>query len=366
MDKSNIQLEKHLAERIKELSCLYKISQASHQFANSAEDIPIEQQLKEIANIIPEGFQHEENLLVHISVPERGINIGKAFEDDRENLRFQSKVMTLECSYKNSKFSFLKEEYPLVEKIGQELNALLFRKEQKEKDLLLQKKLQREDRLNVLTELTAGIAHELNTPLGNILGYAELLKKAEVDKNKQKDLDKIVSSALQAREIVKKLMYFSCEIPTNFNLVDVQHLLNETLELLLIQLQEKQLTIEKEFNAKDCFVYGDAVQLTQVFLNLLINAIQASKVGSKINVNCKGKQDHIEVTFQDFGEGISATNKAKLFQPFFTTKKNGTGLGLAVAHGIITAHKAKIEVQSKPNNGTIFKLIFPTTKAKKI
>src|SRR5690606_5251066 len=107
------------------------------------------------------------------------------------------------------------------------------------------KKFITHDRLSLLSEITAGIAHELNTPLGNILGYAELLLKKDSDQQNRNDLKKIIRSSKLARDIVKKLMFFSCEIPSQFKRLDLNKILLENLDLLSIQLNEKNIKVEK-------------------------------------------------------------------------------------------------------------------------
>ena len=362
-------VSKRLEERVKELTCLYALSKITQQT-----ELPLNEQLKKICNHIPKGFLFPDDLIVVLTIDDNPIcenlqtiqlkHVSPIFVEGRE--RGNLSVGYPDATNSSNPFYFLAEEEQLLEKINLEITQLIARKEQIEREKVLQEKLHKEDRFNVLVELTAGIAHELNTPLGNILGYAELIKNEVPNKVVQTDAEKIIRSALNAREIVKKLMYFSCEMPSNFNLIQLNEIITEAIDLLKIQLDEAKFKVTLNLDEKLPLIKGDQLQLTQVFLNLILNAISAATDNPSISITSKSNAENISVSITDKGVGIPADQLGKIFQPFYTTKKTGTGLGLAVVHGIIQGHKGIIFVDVKKQGETTFTMTFPCVKDKTI
>lgn len=357
-EDNNISLSKRLEERVKELTCLYELSKVVQQL-----ELGLDYQLERIIEIIPKGWQYPDNLGVHISYDGNQLGSNLTAVGLRELIcANQQEVGEIKVGYSNlpdEKNSFLKEEQQLLSQIAIEIGNLLSRHQQIENEKLLVEQMKRDDRLHILAELTAGVAHELNTPLGNILGYAEILKKSIEDKNKRNDAQKIVASALSAREIVKKLMYFSCEMPSNFKPLDINKVIKDTCDLLSLQLKQSNKQIEQKLDLESLMINGDGMQLSQVFINLILNAKDAIAANEKIFISTKDLNDFVEVKITDEGHGILESDLENIFKPFFTTKKHGTGLGLSVAHGIIQSHKGKIEVKSKMDSGTQFIITLP-------
>lgn len=348
-----------LNERVKELTCLYALSKITVDLSK-----PFEDRMNQFLKIIPTGWQHPEKLNVYIEIGELKFgskiapNKGQYSPIEVEN----KKRGIIRVSYPENleqNIGYLVEEQQLLNQIANEIGLLKFRYEQKEKERILNEKLRTEDRLHVLAEVTAGVAHELNTPLGNILGFAELLKKSLVNKQHLEDLDRIITSTLNAREIVKKLMFFSCEMPSNFKLINVNDVIKSSIQLLKLQLKEKNITLIENLDNKIPTTKGDEVQLIQVFLNLILNAIAASDEGSELEISTNYSKNYIRIEFKDFGKGIPTNLKDKIFQPFYTTKTSGTGLGLAVAHGIVQGHNGKIDFDSVEGQGTTFNVMIP-------
>lgn len=356
------ELSDHLKERVKELSCLYEISKVSNLDHQS-----LEEKVLEIKKIIPKGFQYPEELRVNILLGDE-LNNQKEYSPSLSSSIKSDGIEKGEIIVyykthpkKNILHSFLNEEQQLLNQISKELGTLIARYEQKERESLLQKKIQHSDRLAVLGELTAGIAHELNTPLGNILGYAELLKKSDLDSKHQSDVQRIFKSAITAREIVKKLMYFSCEMPAQYELHDLNALINEALDLLKIQLRDHSISVIRNFESDLPKIRIDNIQITQVLFNLILNAIAAMPKGGELNISTQRVNKSIEIRIKDTGKGITEKNLSKIFQPFFTTKDGGTGLGLSVVHGIIQSHRGAIVVNSEVNKGTEFAIQLQTS-----
>lgn len=363
---NSIELNSKLNERVKELSCLYALSELF-----SEQDQGFEHVFEQAIKVIPTGWQLPQKLNVYLNVDQFEVGQQPAKNEGQQALIcIEGKDRgVLKVWYPNDavkKIGYLKEEQALLNQIARQIGTFYLRIEQKEKEKLVQERMKNEDRLNILAELTAGVAHELNTPLGNILGYAELLKKAVTNKAHQKDLDKIIKSALNAREIVKKLMYFSCEMPTQFNYVDIEEIIKSSIDLLKLRLQEKNIRVKYQREAilnqapnMLRKVRGDELQLSQVFINLIMNAANASPKGSTIYISSRTTAETLNISIIDQGEGIRQHDLQRIFQPFFTTRKGGTGLGLPVVHGIIQNHGGKIKVESEWTKGSVFTIELP-------
>lgn len=365
------QVLSQLSERVKELSALYFISNLAN---DDTKDIPTK--LQEIVDRIPESWQYPEQTVAQLHLDE---------------MRFQSRIFEPDVSYVHQKQpisihgeprghvmihylegaeahpSFLEEEYLLLKAIAQEIGGMVSRNEHRKRESEYLEQLLQKDRLKILGELTAGIAHELNTPLGNIIGFTEFAKKQSNKDELQSDLDKVLNSAIYAREVVKKLMFFSCRMPQNKQIVNLYELMHEVRTLLRVRLQEEalEIIIEPEQPTK-LELEADSIQITQLLFNLLLNAIHASDKGSVIHLLAFEQAGWVYLKIKDQGYGIPDEFQNRIFEPFFTTKDTGegTGLGLSVVHGIVQAHGGRIEVSSKPNFGTTFTVKLPVCRKK--
>ena len=229
----------------------------------------------------------------------------------------------------------------------------------------LEETLQQSEKLSSIGLLAAGVAHEVNTPLTGVSSYTQMLlgMVPETDP-KHALLQKMQRQTDRASNIVGNLLNFS---RTGSALesaeVDVNKLLDDTLQLLEPQMRKSNIEIVKNYSPVPAKIFGNAGKLQQVFTNLILNARDAMIGGGTITLNTKANGDnaiHIDVT--DTGEGIPAENLTKIFDPFFTTKGvgNGTGLGLAVTYGIVQEHGGTIEARSD-GFGSTFLLSFPAT-----
>lgn len=349
-----------LNERVKELKCLYDISKICQHYNQS-----LSETFDQILNAIPQGWQYPQELNTYLIFNDdvfgkKPIKKPALFASNNIIINEENRG-ELVVYYKNNKYPFLAEEQPLLDKIGIEIATFIERFEQREKEKMMAEKMRYNDRLTVLGELTAGIAHELNTPLGNILGYAELLKKSEVNPEKKADAQKIITSAKNAREIVKRLMYFSCEMPQQFGLANINEQIEENIGLLQKQLMDNQVNLKLNLADNIPLVRLDKLQFSQLLFNLVLNAINAMDKKGEIHITTKLNSNNILLIIKDNGSGINEENKSKIFQPFFTTKPKGegTGLGLAVVHGIVQNHKGTINLNSIINKGTEFTITFP-------
>src|SRR5690606_17732094 len=256
---------------------------------------------------------------------------------------------------------FMPEEARLLKKTAHEIGLLIEKKRNKEKEELLQRSIERNDRLTILGEITAGIAHELNTPLGNILGFAELIaEKTKVDQVRE-DSKKIIDAAIFSREVVKKLMFFACEMPQQMESKAFTPIISEALKLLGPSFKKADIEYVLTVEDEEIRFQFDSIQLTQVLFNILINAIYVSPAHSSIHIRIYKKEEHAYLEISDEGPGIPDENKTKIFEPFFSTKPlgEGSGLGLSVVHGIIKGHRGEIKCFDNKPTGTIFQIMLP-------
>lgn len=221
--------------------------------------------------------------------------------------------------------------------------------------------------------LAAGIAHEVNNPLGFLISNLESLKDyaralakiVPLDNPKNKtileDLSAIsaesLEGALRIKKIVSDLRTFSKQSESAVNLVDINQILESTLSIVWNEIKFK-IAVVKDYQAKTQ-VFADSTQLSQVFLNLLINASQAIPEKGTVTLSTSEDTDNVYIKISDTGPGIAPDVLPKIFDPFFSTKKTGSGLGLSVSYNIIKSHKGQIKAESTLGKGTTFTISLP-------
>jgi len=220
------------------------------------------------------------------------------------------------------------------------------------------------ERLASLGRLSAGLAHEINNPLGLILGYTQLmLKEAKPGDQFHEDLKMVEKHARNCKKIVEDLLKFSRSTETAKIPADVNDLVNEALSLVERRFETEKIFIVKKLAPAIPRVSVDPKKIKQVFMNILTNAEQA--IGGEGATTVATRHDRasrrILVSFKDTGAGIAPEIMRKIFDPFFTTKPTGTGtgLGLAVSYGIIRDHAGEIRVKSTPGKGSTFTILLP-------
>jgi two-component system NtrC family sensor kinase len=232
--------------------------------------------------------------------------------------------------------------------------------------LELESQLSQAEKMSSIGLLAAGVAHEVNTPLAVISSYAQLLaKQLHGDDKRSAILEKIAQQTFRASEIVNSLLNFSRTSGSEFQLVDLNKVVQDTLTLLEHQLKIGRVQIAKELYSELPPIMGNSGKLQQVFLNLFLNAKDAMPDGGTLQVST-ANGDGVRVMISDTGSGIAPEHIQRIYDPFFTTKikpgegqRRGTGLGLSVSYGIIQEHAGKIQVSSRPGQGTTFVLEFP-------
>jgi len=224
------------------------------------------------------------------------------------------------------------------------------------------------DRLESLGRLSAGLAHEINNPLGLILGYTQLmLKEAKPGDRFHEDLKMVEKHARNCKIIVEDLLRFSGAVKTSKTLSDLNELVKEAVSVVQSRFGTKKLLIVKKLARSLPGASVDREKIKQVFVNILTNAGQALEGKGKITVStsCDERGGRIVVCISDTGSGIAPEIIEKVFDPFFTTRSTGRGrgLGLAVSYGIIRNHGGEINVKSPSGKGSTFTVLLPFCKA---
>ncbi len=227
----------------------------------------------------------------------------------------------------------------------------------------LEQQLTQTERLASIGKLAAGVAHEINNPLTNIMLASEKLVQMDFKKEVQEKLDIIMRNVNAAATIARNLLIFSRKTSPVLAETDIVEVISSSLELLSFRMKNVKLSVDLEGIPK---IYVDAGQMQQVFTNILINAIQAMPQGGELRIYCKKTDDHLQLNFEDTGAGIPEEHLDRIFDPFYTTKEigSGTGLGLSICYGIVKAHNGDIRIDSKVGEGT--KVIITLPFAKKI
>ena len=220
------------------------------------------------------------------------------------------------------------------------------------------------EKLRSLGEMAAGVAHEINNPLGGILIYASLLLEGLApDDAQREDLGRIVQEATRCQEIVKSLLEFARQSGPKKELIDVNRAITDGLHFLENQATFHNIEIIKELAPSLPPLLGNAGQLKQVFLNIMINAADAMHARGALTIKTflSGNGNKVVIEFTDTGGGIPQDILPRIFDPFFTTKKvgEGTGLGLSMSYGIVKEHKGDIEVYTVLGSGTTFRVLLP-------
>lgn len=227
------------------------------------------------------------------------------------------------------------------------------------------------EKMASLGKLAAGIAHEINNPLGGILIYASLMMEdLPEDDPKRADLARIVQEAGRCKEIVKSLLEFARQTEPKKEPTDINRAIQDGLFFLVNQALFHNIRIIKELDPSLPLVHGNASQLKQVFMNIIVNAAEAMHGNGTLTIKTSFSSDENKVTieFTDTGEGIPEENLSRIFDPFFTTKDvgKGTGLGLATSFGIIEEHGGRINVKSKVGEGATFSIELPVHLEKSV
>ena len=359
-------VEAALRERVKELSCLYEIAQIA-----ACPDITLEDILQGIVEFLPPAWQYPEITLARIILDGRAYTTPGFRErpwKQRANIvvsgvpRGAVEVIYTQEKPEFHEGPFLKEERNLIDGVAKQVALILEHKQAEKEKMKLQDQLMHADRLAAIGLLAAGVAHELNEPLGNILGFSQLVKKCEgLPRQAKEDIEKIEGASLHAREIIRKLLTFARQMPAQKKSVNLNKVIDEGLYFFDARCAKAGIEIVRSFSPDLPEITVDPVQLNQVLVNLVANALHEMRQGGTLTVQTRASDSHVLLIVEDTGPGMSEQVLKRIFTPFFTTKDvgKGTGLGLSVVHGIVTSHGGEIKVASKVGRGTKFEIRLP-------
>ena len=364
INQQRIQVE--LRKRVKELTCLYNIAKVAAQ-----QNLSLNVILQNIVELLPPGWLYPEIAQSRIIYGNKTFST-PGFKDLNSKLSADIIVNNQVCGrieliYLEEKPEidegpFLHEERNLINAIARELGIIIEKRKAQKEKLMLQEQLKHADRLATIGQLAAGVAHELNEPLGSILGFAQLSKKCPgLPEMVESDLRKIENASLYAREVIRKLLVFARQTPSKKIFTNLNDVVKDCVDLLSVRMVKENIRFKPSLMPDLPDIQADRSQLNQVLVNLIVNSMQAMPEGGIMNISTSVSGDKALLIVEDSGVGIESEIINQIFLPFFTTKgeNQGTGLGLAVVHGIITAHDGNIKVTSEVNKGTKFEISFP-------
>jgi two-component system, NtrC family, sensor histidine kinase PilS len=225
--------------------------------------------------------------------------------------------------------------------------------------VVLQDQLRQKEKLAAVGQLAAGIAHEIRNPLAGISGSIQLLSQDKSDPDEQKLMKIILKEIDRLNNLITEFLDYSKPDQIPDQIVDLSVVLEEVINNIQLGSKEySEIKIESELIKS--IVYGFSDKLKQAFLNICVNALQAmnQKEDARLVIKIESAQNKIVISIKDNGIGMSDTVKQRIFEPFYTTKSKGTGLGMAITHKILEAHKADIQIISEQGQGTEFRIFF--------
>lgn len=366
-DDAQCQMECDLAENNKILKCQYKIAQIAVEDWRSFDTA-----LQAIIELVPHGFDCPEEMAAAIHLIDTTFQT-QGFRSSKnrygKDVVVDGKVCgSVEVGHLKADKEPLKDwiaysprQKELIETAARKVSFIIERKEAEEKKQKLEDQLRHADRLATIGQLAAGIAHELNNPLGDILGFAQLASnQQDLPEQVYQDLYRIVKSTLYAREVIKKILLFSRQSVPHEGKVNLNNLIKEWVDFFTFRCKKSAIEMDLQMDQNLPDFKGDASQINQVIVNLVVNAIHAMPDGGKLTISTADANNGISLEVRDTGIGIGEDIKDKVFLPFFTTKDvdQGTGLGLSVVYGIVQEHGGVIALTSRVGEGTSFKIKF--------
>jgi len=231
-----------------------------------------------------------------------------------------------------------------------------------------QTQLVRSEKLSATGQLVSGVAHELNNPLAVVIGFAQHLTRIADDDAIKHACSRIYEQAKRCSRTLDHLLTFAREYAPEWKLVNVNDVINATLELFTYKLRVRDIEVDVELDRELPLTGADPHKLQQVFVNIVTNAYQSMTEagdGGRLTVRTMQHNDSIRVVFADTGSGIPSENLSQVFDPFFTTKDvgEGTGLGLSISYGVIKEHGGEVTVESEPGEGATFTIDLPIQQA---
>ena len=354
-------------ERIKELECLYAIVEIA-----STTSATLQEMLQRIADMLPTAWRVPEHARSKIVLD--GLEMHGGGRRLPDGARQEAAIVvrgatrgTVAVGYSRAQVrrhgsAFLDDEQRLLNEVARQIARIVERKEDQEAHEALQEQLRHADRLATVGRLASGVAHELNEPLGSILGFTQLIEKTpRMPRSALADLAKVRTAAIHARDIIRKLMVFARQTPPQYSPVDLNGIVEKSAGLWTWRCEDAGVRVVYELDPKIPSIVVDERQILQLTTNLAVNALQAMTEGGALTLATSHGRRWVELSVSDTGPGIPPDVLPRIFDPFFTTKDvdQGTGLGLSVVHGIVAAHGGSIRVESKVGRGTRMRVRLP-------
>ena len=253
-----------------------------------------------------------------------------------------------------------------VGQLGRQFNEMIqqLAENRAEIERLHQFEMARAEHLATIGELAGGLAHEIRNPLAGIAGVVEVMgRELPKESSSRAVLPEVQSEIQHIQAILNDLLAYARPRPPEFHPADLNATVEQAVFLARQQVRTKPIEINLTAEKKLPRILHDPVQIQQVVLNLLLNGIQAIQKQGKIDLALQQEGEFAVIRIRDTGKGIARESLSKIFKPFFTTRKEGTGLGLPLAKGIVESHKGKIEVTSEPGQGAQFEVWLPMARA---
>jgi two-component system, NtrC family, sensor kinase len=253
-----------------------------------------------------------------------------------------------------------------VGQLGRQFNEMIqqLAENRAEIERLHQFEMARAEHLATIGELAAGLAHEIRNPLAGIAGVVEVMgRELPQESSSRSVLPEVQSEIQHIQAVLNDLLAYARPRPPEFHPADLNATVEQAVSLARLQVRTKPIEITWAPDKRLPRIMHDPVQIQQVILNLLLNGIQAIQKQGKIEVALGQDGGCAVVRIRDTGKGIAPDSLSKIFKPFFTTRKEGTGLGLSLAKGIVESHRGKIEVTSEPGQGAQFEVWLPMARA---
>ena len=262
---------------------------------------------------------------------------------------------------KNGRIPLSLSAAPLRDENGREMGSVLLIKDLREiRDL--QEKVHRSERLASLGRLAAGVAHEIRNPLSSIKGFAQYFVKRFSGHNEEQGYASVmVKEVDRLNRVITDLLDFAGPKEPRREPQSLETIAEQALKLLAPDLEARKVSVVKDYDPDLPAVSVDRDRISQVFINLLLNALESMEAGGEIRISLHrcGPPPAVEASVADTGAGIPESDREKVFEPFFSKKRKGTGLGLAIVHQIVESHRGDIRVESRPGKGTTFRIRLP-------
>jgi len=344
--------------------------------------ISLEGIIQGIVDIIPSSWQYPDITCARIILEDREW-LTKNFRQTiwkqaSDIIVYWKRIGVLEVFYTKEKPErdegpFLKEERSLINAIAERLGSILeYKRAEITKEAKMEKELQHHGRLKLMGKLAASIVHEIKNPLVGIglmvQSMVERLRQNKVGDDIYQDMESLIHEVQRLEKLLENLTDFGKPKPFLTTKEDIHYPIQETLKLLSKELRSGNITIEKSFNREIPLISIDVSKMHQVFLNILLNSINAMTEGGSIIIKTDVIREKnegsvtgnwVEIMIQDSGTGIKEEDMPYLFEPFYSKSSQRTGLGLSIVLGLIELHNGRIEIHSQEGKGTTVSIYLP-------